>query len=267
MVHEEYGIGRFLGVANLEIDSVPTEFLVLEYADADKLYVPVHNLHLGTRYTGHLPTGATPSARFGSMAQGQAQGSCTSRDVAAELLGLYAQRAARRGIAFFPSPRRCISASPGISFQETDDQIKAVQETLEDLLRGQPMDRVIWAMWVSEKPKSHCGLRSSRGKQAIRSVCSSNHAARAATSSNVLRPFRRLADSRRAAIPFRNSKKAREMIEGLSNGTVDIVIGTHRLLSGDIQFKQLGLIVVMRSTASVLGTRSGSKPCVRKSTC
>lgn len=246
VVHEEYGIGRYLGLANLEIDSVPTEFLVLEYADADKLYVPVHSLQLVTRYTGASPEQA-PIHRLGSdqWLKAKRRAAEQARDVAAELLALYAQRAARRGIAFPLSEEIYQRFTLEFPFQETDDQIKAVQETLEDLLREQPMDRVICG--DVGFGKTEVALRA-----AFVAVQAGYQVGLLVPTTLLAQQHHRTFSDRFADWPirvellsrFRNNRESQEVIEGLSNGTVDIVIGTHKLLSGDIHFKQLGLIVV-----------------------
>ena len=246
VVHEEYGVGRYRGLANLKVDDVPTEFLLLEYADADKLYVPVHSLHLVTRYTGASPEQA-PLHRLGSdqWLKAKRRAAEQARDVAAELLALYAQRAARRGVAFPLSEEIYQSFTLEFPFQETDDQMKAVQETLDDLLNEKPMDRVV------------CGdVGFGKTEVALRAAFVAVHAgyqvALLVPTTLLAQQHHRTFADRFADWPvrvellsrFRSSKETREVIEGLSKGTVDIVIGTHRLLSGDIQFKQLGLIIV-----------------------
>jgi len=245
VVHEDYGIGRYRGLANLEIDGVLTEFLLLEYADSDKLYVPVHSLHLVTRYTGASPEQA-PLHRLGSdqWLKAKRKAARQARDVAAELLALYAQRAARRGIAF-PLSEDYQRFTLEFPFQETDDQLKAVQEALDDLLSESPMDRVV------------CGdVGFGKTEVALRAAFVAVHAgyqvALLVPTTLLAQQHHRTFTDRFADWPvrvellsrFRSSKESREVLEGLTNGTVDIVIGTHKLLSGDVQFKQLGLIIV-----------------------
>ena len=246
VVHEEYGIGRYLGLVNLVVDGVLTEFLLLEYAGSDKLYVPVHSLHLVTRYTGASPEQA-PLHRLGSDQWLKARRKAVkqARDVAAELLALYAQRAARQGIAFSFSEELYQRFTLEFPFQETDDQITAVQETLDDLLSYTTMDRVI------------CGdVGFGKTEVALRAAFVAVHAgyqvALLVPTTLLAQQHHRTFADRFAKWPvrvellsrFRNSKESREVIKGLSNGTVDIVIGTHKLLSSSIQFKQLGLTIV-----------------------
>ena len=141
VVHEDHGIGRYQGLTTLEVDGITTEFLLLEYADADKLYVPVQSLHLVTRYSGRLARARTPDTDLGSdqWAESQAQSRPNKRrDVAAELLTrLYAQRAARVGIRLEVESRPPIantSASPlSFPFEETEDQLDAIDDVIRRL--------------------------------------------------------------------------------------------------------------------------------------
>ena len=246
VVHEDYGVGRYRGLANLEIDGVLTEFLLLEYADSDKLYVPVQSLHLVTRYTGASPEQA-PLHRLGSdqWAKARRKAARQARDVAAELLALYAQRAARRGIAFPLSEEIYQRFTLEFPFQETEDQMKAVLDALDDLASEKPMDRMV------------CGdVGFGKTEVALRAAFVAVHAgyqvALLVPTTLLAQQHHRTFADRFADWPvrvellsrFRNSKESREVLEGLANGGVDIVIGTHKLLSGDVRFKQLGLIIV-----------------------
>ena len=246
VVHEEYGIGRYRGLMNLEIDGVLTEFLLLEYADADKLYVPVHSLHLVTRYTGASPEHA-PLHRLGSdqWLKAKRKAARRARDVAAELLALYAQRAARRGTAFGISEDLYQRFTLEFPFQETDDQITTVQATLDDLASEQPMDRVV------------CGdVGFGKTEVALRAAFVAVHAgyqvALLVPTTLLAQQHHRTFADRFADWPvrvellsrFRSGTESRRVLEGLADGGVDIVIGTHKLLSSAVRFKQLGLIIV-----------------------
>ncbi len=246
VVHEEYGVGRYRGLKNLEIDGVLTEFLLLEYADSDKLYVPVHSLHLVTRYTGASPEQA-PLHRLGSdqWLKAKRKAAKQARDVAAELLELYAQRATRRGLTFPLSEELYQRFTLEFPFQETEDQHKAVHEVLDDLLSENPMDRVI------------CGdVGFGKTEVALRAAFVAVHAGYQV---GLLVPTTLLAQQHQRTFAdrfadwpvrvellsrFRTGRAAREVVEGLADGTVDIVIGTHKLLGNDIRFKRLGLVIV-----------------------
>ena len=246
VVHEEYGIGRYRGLKNLEVDATMTEFLMLEYADSDKLYVPVHSLHLISRYTGAAPEQA-PLHRLGSdqWLKAKRKAAQKARDTAAELLELYARRAARRGVAFSLTDDLYQRFTLEFPFRETDDQLKAIDDVIEDLTSDSPMDRVI------------CGdVGFGKTEVALRAAFV---AAQAGFQTALLAPTTLLAQQhhrtfadRFGAWPvrvellsrFRSTKGMRGVTGGLADGTVDIVIGTHRLLSGDIRFKRLGLVIV-----------------------
>ena len=246
VVHEEYGIGRYRGLRNLEVDGIVNEFLMLEYADSDKLYVPVHSLHLISRYTGAAPEQA-PLHRLGSdqWLKAKRKAARQARDTAAELLELYARRAARRGVAFGLSDDMYQRFTLEFPFRETDDQLRAIDDVLEDLMSDKPMDRVI------------CGdVGFGKTEVALRAAFV---AAQAGYQTVLLAPTTLLAQQHHRTFAdrfgswpvrvellsrFRSARGMREVTAGLADGTSDIVIGTHRLLSGDIRFKRLGLVIV-----------------------
>ena len=246
VVHEEYGIGRYRGLKNLEVDGTMTEFLMLEYADSDKLYVPVHSLHLISRYTGAAPEQA-PLHRLGSdqWLKAKRKAAKKARDTAAELLDLYARRAARRGVALGLTEDMYQRFTLEFPFRETDDQLKAIDDVIGDLTSDRPMDRVI------------CGdVGFGKTEVALRAAFV---AAQAGYQTALLAPTTLLAQQhhrtfadRFGAWPvrvellsrFRSTRGVREVTAGLADGAVDIVIGTHKLLSGDTRFKRLGLVIV-----------------------
>jgi transcription-repair coupling factor (superfamily II helicase) len=246
VVHEEYGIGRYLGLKTLEVDGIMTEFLLLEYAGGDKLYVPVQNLHLVTRYTGASPE-QVPLHRLGSeqWLKARQKAARQARDAAAELLDLYARRAARPGKALRVSDRAYQRFAGEFPFEETDDQIEAIREVLTDLGRDRPMDRVI------------CGdVGFGKTEVALRSAFVAVHAGYQVA---VLVPTTLLAQQhyrtfsdRFAEWPvrvevlsrFRSAKTSNALLAGLRDGTVDVVVGTHKLLQPGIEFKRLGLLII-----------------------
>jgi transcription-repair coupling factor (superfamily II helicase) len=144
VVHEDYGVGRYHGLTTLEVDGLLTEFLLLEYAGGDKLYVPVLNLHLVTRYSGASPEDA-PLHRLGTdqWAKAKKKAAAQARDTAAELLNLYAQRAARSGTQLTFSDDSYQRFALQFPFEETEDQLTAIERVLEDLASARPMDRVV----------------------------------------------------------------------------------------------------------------------------
>ncbi|MEE9571211.1 MAG: DEAD/DEAH box helicase, partial [Gammaproteobacteria bacterium] len=249
VVHEEYGVGRYQGLKSLsvlEVDESMTEFLLLEYAGGDKLYVPVYNLHLVTRYTGASPEQA-PLHRLGSDQWPKAKRKAAKqvRDVAAELLGLYAQREARQGITLPVDEDFYQRFALEFPFEETADQLEAVQQVIDDLASQRPMDRVI------------CGdVGFGKTEVALRAAFVAVHAGHQVA---VLVPTTLLAQQHQRTFSdrfadwpvrvellsrFRSTRAANAVVSGLNDGTVDVVIATHKLFSGDINFKRLGLVIV-----------------------
>ena len=227
VVHEEYGVGRYRGLRVMDVDGHPGEFLVLEYAGGDKLYVPVHALDHVSRYTGSSPETA-PLHRLGS-----------------EQWAKVRRRAARQGIATEIREAEYRVFEAAFPFEETIDQSEAIRQVLADMRSGKPMDRVI------------CGdVGFGKTEVALRAAFAAVQAGRQVA---VLVPTTLLAQQhaqnfsdRFADWPvrveslsrFRNAAGQKQVVEGLKSGVVDIVIGTQRLLQRDIAFKNLGLVIV-----------------------
>ncbi len=246
VVHEDYGVGRYLGLTTMEAGGMPAEFLVLEYADGDKLYVPVQALERISRYTGAPPETA-PLHRLGGDQWQKARQKAAGRirDAAAELLDLYSQRAAREGHAFALDEQALRTFSSGFPFEETADQAAAIEQVVSDLASPRPMDRVV------------CGdVGFGKTEVALRAAFVAVNGGKQVA---VLVPTTLLAEQhyqtfcdRFADWPvkvemlsrFRGDAQARAVLEGLASGKVDVVIGTHRLLQPSVRFKDLGLVIV-----------------------
>ena len=246
VVHEEHGVGRYLGLVTLKAGGIIAEFLHLEYADNDKLYVPVHALDLISRYTGASPETA-PLHRLGSDQWARAKRRAIEkiRDVAAELLDVYARRAARPGHSFHWPESDYRSFESGFPFELTDDQARTIDDVLEDLASNQPMDRVV------------CGdVGFGKTEVALRASFAAVHGGKQVA---VLVPTTLLAQQhgqtfrdRFADWPvrvevlsrFQTAKEVKDIIAGLQSGAVDIVIGTHRLLQHTRVFHDIGLVIV-----------------------
>jgi len=246
VVHEEHGIGRYLGLVNMDLGEGETEFLQLEYSGGDKLYVPVSQLHLISRYSGAAPE-AAPLHKLGSGQWEKAKRRAMQqvRDTAAELLNLYAQRAARQGHAFTLKQHDYEAFAADFGFEETPDQAAAIQAVINDMQTGRPMDRLI------------CGdVGFGKTEVALRAVAVAIMDGRQVA---VLVPTTLLAEQhflnfsdRFADWPvkiaelsrFRSAKEQTEALKGVERGEIDIVIGTHRLLQKDVRFKNLGLVVI-----------------------
>ncbi|MGA2841656.1 MAG: transcription-repair coupling factor [Steroidobacteraceae bacterium] len=246
VVHESYGVGRYVGLQTMDVAGYTGEFLVLEYADGDKLYVPVQALHLVSRYTG-APAETAPLHKLGGEQWQKARRKAAQRirDVAAELLDLYSRRAAREGTRMMAGEAEYRAFQAGFRFEETADQAAAIEQVLNDMKSGKPMDRVI------------CGdVGFGKTEVALRAAFVAVQAGKQVA---VLVPTTLLAQQhfttftdRFADWPvrveslsrFRTNKEAEAVIAGMAGGTVDIVIATQRLLQGKVRFKDLGLVVI-----------------------
>ncbi|MGB8327100.1 MAG: transcription-repair coupling factor [Steroidobacteraceae bacterium] len=246
VVHEEYGVGRYVGLQTMEVAGQRGEFLVLEYRDGDRLYAPVQSLHLVSRYTGAAPEMA-PLHKLGTdqWVKARKRAAERIRDVAAELLDLYARRKAHRGLAMRALELEYHAFANAFPFEETADQADTICKVLEELAGDRPMDRVV------------CGdVGFGKTEVAMRAAFVAAHAGRQVA---VLVPTTLLAQQhttnfrdRFADWPvrieslsrFRSGKEARAVIAGLESGAVDIVIATHRLLHAGVRFHNLGLIIV-----------------------
>ncbi len=246
VVHEEHGVGRYLELVRLEVDGIEAEFLALEYAGGDKLYVPVGSLYLISRYTGSDPDQA-PLHKLGSDQWQKAKRKAAERvrDVAAELLDIQARREAssHRRLQFDQIEYERFAAA--FPFEETPDQQMAIDAMLADLQSDKIMDRVI------------CGdVGFGKTEVAMRAAFAVVSGGRQVA---ILVPTTLLAQQheqnfrdRFADWPvrietlsrLRGTKEQKSTLEGLAEGKVDIVIGTHKLLQKDMRFKDLGLIII-----------------------
>jgi transcription-repair coupling factor (superfamily II helicase) len=246
VVHAEYGVGRYQGLTTLETGGIKAEFLELEYADGDKLYVPVHALELISRFTGASAENA-PLHRLGSdqWARARKRAIRKIRDVAAELLDVYARRAARPGHRFRWPESDYRAFESDFPFEPTEDQARTISEVLEDLTSESPMDRIV------------CGdVGFGKTEVALRASFAAVHGGKQVA---ILVPTTLLAqqhgqnfNDRFADWPvrvevlsrFQSTKAVKSIVEGLRSGSVDIVIGTHRLLQHVKDIKDVGLVII-----------------------
>jgi transcription-repair coupling factor (superfamily II helicase) len=246
VVHEQHGIGRYMGLTSMDLGEGAMEFLELHYDGEDKLFVPVSQLSVISRYTGANPDSA-PLHRLGSGQWEKAKRKAAEqiRDTAAELLNLYARRAARQGFAFPLKANEFDAFSAGFPFEETADQLAAIQAVTADMTSGRPMDRLICGdvgFGKTEVALRAAFLAVNAGKQVAILVPTTllaeqhfhNFSDRFAEWPVKLTEFSR----------FRSAKETAEAIKGLANGTVDIAIGTHKLIQKDVVFKNLGLVII-----------------------
>lgn len=246
VAHIDHGVGRYLGLQCLEVDGEPCEFLLLQYAEDAKLYVPVSSLHLINRYTG-VEDEHAPLHKLGSDAWQRERDKAARqvRDAAAELLEIYARRAARSGASLQSDPASYAGFSAGFPFEETDDQLNAIDSVVADLAAKTPMDRLV------------CGdVGFGKTEVAMRAAFVAVQAGKQVA---VLVPTTLLAQQhydtfrdRFAEWPvnievmsrFRSANQQAEARARIEKGQADIVIGTHKLLQGDIKYKNLGLLII-----------------------
>jgi transcription-repair coupling factor (superfamily II helicase) len=250
VVHINHGIGRYRGLINIDLsqgeDGGTSEFLHLEYADKATLYVPVSQLHLISRYTG-VSADEAPLHRLGSGQWEKARRKAAEqvRDTAAELLNLYARRAAREGFAHRFSSHDYEAFAASFGFEETVDQRAAIHAVIQDLISPKPMDRLV------------CGdVGFGKTEVALRAAFVAVHGGKQVA---ILAPTTLLAEQHFQTLVdrfgkwpvkvaelsrFRSPKEVKAALEGIANGTVDIVVGTHKLLSADVKFNRLGLLII-----------------------
>jgi transcription-repair coupling factor (superfamily II helicase) len=246
VVHVDHGVGRYLGLVTLDVQGMRSEFLALEYAGGDKLYVPVQSLDLISRYTGASPESA-PLHRLGGeqwqKARRRAAGKV--RDVAAELLDLHARRAARTGHGFALSEQDYAAFRDAFPFDETPDQRQAIEQVITDMTTAQPMDRVICG--DVGFGKTEVALRA-----AFVAVQDGRQVAMLVPTTLLAQQHFQTFSDRFADWPirvevlsrFRSPKEVERVLEGLQAGKVDIVIGTHKLLQHTVRFSNLGLVII-----------------------
>ena len=246
VVHEEHGIGRYLGLQKLNIGNTDAEFLTLAYADDAKLYVPVASLHLISRYSGASAENA-PLHKLGTDHWKKVKRKAAKRahDVAAELLDVYARRAAIKGRAYSIDHDEYNKFSSEFPFEETEDQMSSIEAVISDLESEQPMDRVV------------CGdVGFGKTEVAMRAAFIAAQANRQVA---ILVPTTLLAQQHYQTFldrfsnwpfnievlsRFRSNKETETVLQQIDNGKVDIIIGTHKLLQKDIKFNNLGLLII-----------------------
>lgn len=246
VVHLDHGVGRYLGLQIIELEGQANEFLTLEYAEEAKLYVPVSSLHLISRYTGAGDENA-PLHRLGTEQWSKAKRKAAEKahDAAAELLDIYARRAARKGFKFHDPDEQYLQFSASFPFEETPDQAAAISNVIRDMTSPQPMDRLICGdvgFGKTEVAMRAAFMAVQSGKQVVILVPTTLLA------SQHFQNFQdRFADwpiNIELISRFRSSKQQDGAVEKLEAGSVDIVIGTHKLLNGGINFKDLGLVII-----------------------
>ena len=246
VVHEEHGIGRYMGLVTMDLGGETNEMMLLEYAGEAQLYVPVSQLHLISRYSGQAHENvALHKLGSGSWNKAKRKAAEKARDTAAELLNLYAQRSAQSGHKFEINELDYQAFADGFGYEETEDQAAAIAAVIKDLTQAKPMDRLVCG--DVGFGKTEVALRA-----AFVAVMGGKQVAVLAPTTLLVEQHAQNFADRFADFPvkvaslsrFNNSKATKAALEGMADGTVDIVIGTHKLVQDDIKFKNLGLVII-----------------------
>ncbi|MGV6816923.1 MAG: transcription-repair coupling factor [Thiotrichales bacterium] len=246
VVHEDHGVGRYLGLQKLDVGGVDAEYLTLEYSGGDKLYVPVSNLHLISRFTG-ADADSAPMHKLGGEQWQKARRKAAEKahDVAAELLDIHARRAARKGFSYETGSLDYQAFAASFPFEETEDQHNAIEAVLADLASEQPMDRVVCGdvgFGKTEVALRAAFIVANTGRQVAVLVPTTLLAEQ--HSKNFADRFSDWPLRVEALSRFRTPKEQKAILAAMESGQVDIVIGTHKLLQKDIKFKNLGLVII-----------------------
>lgn len=246
VVHEDHGVGRYLGLENLTVDGHDNEFATIEYKGGDKVYIPVLSLDKVSRYVGGGPETA-PLHKMGNDSWSKLTKKAREKayDVAAELLEIQALRQARVGHSFPPADHSYDAFSAGFGFEETPDQQQVINDVISDMTSARPMDRLVCGdvgFGKTEIALRAAYMAIAGNKQVVMLVPTTllaqqhynNFADRFADWPINVELFSR----------FRTPKQTAEGINGIKNGTIDIAVGTHKLIQKDVEFKDLGLMII-----------------------
>lgn len=246
VVHIDHGIGRYIGLQTLEAGGMTTEYVTLEYQNEAKLYVPVASLNLISRYSGGAEDGA-PIHKLGGEAWAKARRKAAEkvRDVAAELLDVYAKRELKPGYKFALDRGQYATFKAGFPFEETDDQSMAINAVMSDMCQAKAMDRLVCGdvgFGKTEVAMRAAFLATDNGKQVAVLVPTTLLAQQ--HFENFRDRFANLPIRVEVLSRFKTAKEQKQVLQDIEDGKVDLVVGTHKLLSNDIKFKDLGLLIV-----------------------
>lgn len=247
VVHSLYGIGRFIGIRKLEMDKITKDYITIEYAGKDKLYVPVTQLDMVSRYIGTSDETGVKLNKLSSTEWQRTRNNVKSavKDIAKELIALYAKRENSKGFAFSPDSELQFEFEERFPYVETDDQLRCIEEIKSDMERVRPMDRLLCGdvgfgkTEVAFRAAFKCVLD---GKQCAilvpTTVLAWQHYQTA------LKRFEHFPVNIELLSRFRTPKQQSEILKKLKTGKLDIIIGTHRLVQKDVEFKALGLAII-----------------------
>ncbi len=246
VVHEQHGIGRYLGLRTLEVDKIHRDYLYIQYAGNDKLFIPVEQIDVVRKYIGAegkkpklYALGGNEWSRIKARVQASVQ------ELAKELLSLYASRETEQGRKFSPDHDFQQEFEAAFSFEETPDQLQAVREIKEDMEKSRPMDRLLCG--DVGYGKTEVALRA-----AFKAIMDGSQVAFLVPTTVLAQQHYRTFLERFEGFPvtvgalsrFQSASEQKALLQGLREGSIDLVVGTHRLLSQDVRFKDLGLLVI-----------------------
>ena len=247
VVHAMHGVGRFLGIHKLEMEGIAKDYITIQYAGTEKLYVPMTQLDLVSRYIGAQDEG---NVKLNRLSSPQWQKTCNNvrkavRDMAEELMKLYAKREKSEGYAFYPDDEIQHRFEERFPYAETDDQLQSIGEIKADMERSRPMDRLLCG-------DVGFGKTEVAFRAAMKCVLSDRQCAILAPTTVLALQHYRTALQRFDQMPvriemlsrFRTPKEQKKILADLEKGKIDIIIGTHRIVQKDVKFHALGLAVI-----------------------
>ena len=248
VVHEVHGIGQYMGIENLTVDGVSRDYINIHYAGSDRLFLPVDKLDMVSKYIGaHSDDGLVKLSKFGGNEWGRAKARAKAavKDIAKELIVLYAERSRRPGYAFPPDDDMQADFEASFEFEETEGQLDAIEDIKKDMMAHTPMDRLLCG--DVGFGKTEVAMRA-----AYKAVLGGKQVAVLVPTTILALQHFQTFSSRMRQTPvtvdmvsrFRTPKHQAQSLRNLKNGSTDIIIGTHRLVSKDIEFKDLGLLII-----------------------
>ena len=248
VVHEVHGIGQYMGIENLKVDGVSRDYITIRYAGSDRLFLPVEKLDMVSKYIGaHSDDGLVKLSRFGGAEWGRAKSraKAAAKDIAKDLIKLYAERSRRPGFAFPEDDELQADFEAAFEYDETDGQLAAIEEIKADMMAPTPMDRLLCG--DVGFGKTEVAMRA-----AYKAVLGGKQVAiLVPTTLLALQHYQTLTRRMRSFMAnvdmisrFRTPKQQALSLRKLKRGETDIIVGTHRLVSKDIEFKDLGLLII-----------------------
>ncbi len=248
VVHEVHGIGQYMGIENLTIDGVSRDYINIHYAGSDRLFLPVDKLDMVSKYIGaHADDGLVKLSRFGGGEWGRAKARAKAavKDIAKDLIKLYAERSGRPGYAFPADDDMQADFEAMFEYEETDGQLDAIEDIKKDMMAPTPMDRLLCG--DVGFGKTEVAMRA-----AYKAVMGGKQVAVLVPTTILALQHYQTFSARMRSLPvtvdmisrFRTAKQQAQSLRNIKNGNTDIIIGTHRLVSKDIEFKDLGLLVI-----------------------